>query len=140
MDDSFFTGLHGASFTCEILEEGDAFYKCQIVDDKDKDTFWVPPSQFRPIRDSKKQHEWPVGSRVEVGYRLGSPLEPLGWWPAVVCQQVGPRIVEIMWTGPYADGSRHRFHSHCLRDPFIASDNDEPGPPVGSKRARTPEK
>lgn len=121
MDDSFFMGLHGSSFTCEILEEENGLYKCQIVDDMDRDTFWVPSSHFRPIRTSKKQDTWPVGSHVEVGYRLGSPLEPLGWWPAIVCQQVGPRIVEITWSGIYADGTRQRFHSHCLRDPFVES-------------------
>ena len=119
MDDAFYPGMQGAYYKCEILEEGERVCKCQIVGDADQDMFLVPRDCFFPIRESKEQDEWPVGSRVEVGYKVGSPMEPLGWWPAQVTEQVGPRIVRIKWSTYYEDddnGAEYVFHSHCLRD------------------------
>lgn len=129
MGEDFFPGMGGSFYTCEILEEGPDTCLCRIVGDPDKTLFNAPRNRFYPIRGSKKQDTWLVGSHVEVGYRIGSPLEPLGYWPAVVTEQKGPRIVLIRWVGPYDDGVNHQFHSHCLRDSTFYASSESHAPP-----------
>lgn len=111
MSEDFFPGMGDSFYTCEILEEGPETCLCRIVGDPDKTLFNAPRNRFYPIRGSKKQDTWSVGSHVEVGYRIGSPLEPLGREVRVVFVLFFKKEIRVL--ACRRDGTKGTAYSSC---------------------------